>query len=107
MINSFEEINLNDPFPAPVKPPTLVSAAKLAVNVNKALGNRKGLVIHNHCDEEEEKEKEPDFSLFDPNYRLNEFSPPIMLFVPSRPIITKLMNLCASVSDFSDLFYFL
>ena len=83
LINSFEEVNLTDPFPSKVQeaPKT---AAKSAWG---KLGNKKKTskeVVTSRIEE----------LVYDES-KFNQFHPPTLVFIPCKTVLRKLMRLCA------------
>lgn len=75
-INSFEEINWLDPFPEDKN--LLVSEF-----VEPTMCD----LVYDEC-------------------KFKEAAPPGMIFIPSKLVMRKIMKVCTTVRDFSDLYYY-
>jgi len=110
-INSFEEVNLMDPFPPSndeKKKHSKKSKNHSSLSQNLFYSNSREISRTNS------REISRSSSLMDANCitdfvydesRFREEAPPGMVYVPSKLIMRKIMRVCASVNDFTDLYY--
>jgi len=101
LINSFAEINLNDPFPQIADPVKCAPCDAGSKRKSKKHEHHLGLEsLVNEDLEDITAELVYDEGKFRPS------GPPTMTWVPSKVLMRKLMRVCTTVNDFTDLYYF-
>lgn len=96
VIHRFEDINLFDPFPSGG------GAAKPNKKKPKRFKTSKKLIT-----EKDLFAPTPDLDDYDFSIYPSSETVPVMIYIPSRNVMHKLMKLCCSVKDYTDIFYFM
>jgi len=101
-INTFAELNLVDPFPPPAATKSTRASRAAAAAAPRAAGGSDLDHMVNFQDAGDISEQ----LVYDASKML-PWQPPTMIFVPSRSVLRKLMRICASAKELSDIYYFI
>ena len=108
-INSFEELNMIDPFPSWQEKIEISDLRKSITSKASSRGvNRADK--HNTLRLEKQGSQMINIDIDEPVYGANLIEndkPPRMVFLPSKLVLRKLMKLCSKCDNISDIYYFL
>ena len=96
LVHTFAEINWLDPFP---------QIAQKEKSHSKNRKSKRTLKIVDEKDDRAEEANDHKEMMYDES-RFNAGYPPTMLFMPCRVMLRKMMQVCASVDSYDELYFF-